>query len=65
MNHTNLKKKFVTQKIIIKRIRLRIKKILEPIKKANIRLVNWKEKNFIKIKKKSKEWELNWKNNIT
>jgi hypothetical protein len=41
MNHTNLIKKYVTQKNIIKRMRLRIKikNKLEAIKKTNIRSV--------------------------
>jgi len=52
--------KSIKQKIIIKRMRVKIeiKNKLEGIKKL-IGELNWKEKNFNKRKKKSKEWWLN------
>ena len=52
--------KSIKQKIIIKRMRVKIeiKNKLEGIKKL-IGELNWKEKNFNKRKKKSKEWGLN------
>ena len=52
--------KSIKQKIIIKRMRvkIKIKNKLEGIKKL-IGELNWKEKNFNKRKKKSKEWWLN------
>jgi hypothetical protein len=45
------------------RMKIKIKSKLEGIKKKYIGGLNWKEKNFNKKKKKSKEWRLNWKKN--